>query len=337
MNQESQYITRSSRKSRNRRRLLQKRLAFLLFLLLILALPIGWFIVSRWPLAETAPQPSASSVSSQPGLVPEASVDAGTYAQIGDEVYSEVYDEVYGKVDGDVYADVYAPPTDIVPPQDETPPTLSLPFYPAASWDAEPPLLGKTENLAADPFFDQAFFIGDSITTGLDSLAEFDQRPYLAEMGLTLEKALHRVENYADLRPRVIFILLGANDMTYYNMDEALYVERYAALIHRLRELFPEAAIFPQALLPVATFYTGNAAVTNERIASFNQALAAMCAEEGLVLVDIGAAWRLPDQTLHPDVTSDGLHIMYAYYGSWLQILKDYAEAVLGSVHSAGA
>ena len=202
----------------------------------------------------------------------------------------------------------------------------SQPSLPEPMLEVPPPLLGDTADLSADPFFDEAFFIGDSITTGLDMLVDFDERPRLARIGLTLQSADTEIRDYAGLSPSYVFVLLGTNDLNYYNMNEELYAERYGTLIQTLQEQFPKALIYPQTILPVAHFYEGSESITNERIASFNAALKALCAERNVDLIDIGAAWRLPDLSLHPDVTSDGLHINYQYYGSWLQLLKNAVQ-----------
>ena len=64
---------------------------------------------------------------------------------------------------------------------------------------------------------------------------------------------------------------------------------------------------------------------SNPRIQEFNQVLADLCADEGLMLIDAALMWTFPDLSLHPAVTSDGLHISYQYFGTWLQIIKDHA------------
>jgi len=188
-----------------------------------------------------------------------------------------------------------------------------------------PEILGVTEDLADDPFFDLTFFIGDSITTMLTAFAAFDTRPYLAEIGLTLVRANLAVYNFTSYDPRHIFILLGANDLVNSNLTTENFLANYKELILTLRELFPQAMVYPQSILPLASFHPGNNGLNNERILIFNLALAEFCREQELPFVDIGQIWRLPDSSLHPLITSDGLHINYRYYGSWLQILKDYA------------
>ncbi|MCL2497469.1 MAG: GDSL-type esterase/lipase family protein [Symbiobacteriaceae bacterium] len=213
------------------------------------------------------------------------------------------------------------PPTE--PPTD--PPTIPWPSYEPPEPGVAPEILGVTEDLADDPFFDLTFFIGDSITTMLTAFAAFDTRPYLAEIGLTLVRANLAVYNFTSYDPRHIFILLGANDLVNSNLTTENFLANYKELILTLRELFPQAMVYPQSILPLASFHPGNNGLNNERILIFNLALAEFCREQELPFVDIGQIWRLPDSSLHPLITSDGLHINYRYYGSWLQILKDYA------------
>jgi len=268
--------------------------------------------VSSEASVATPSSSAASSIATLPSSLPNASSDASFPSPLPSKPSNTTLPSTPTELQD-------PPPRTDAPSDDVTKPP---PQIPEPTLDVPPPLLGDTAALSADPFFDDAFFIGDSITTGLDMLVDFDERPRLARIGLTLQSADTEIRDYVGLHPSYVFVLLGTNDLNYYNMNEELYAERYWVLIQTLRELFPEATIFPQTILPVADFYDGSESITNERIASFNAALAALCIKHNLNLVDIAAAWRLPDLSLHPDVTSDGLHINYQYYGSWLQLLK---------------
>jgi len=178
--------------------------------------------------------------------------------------------------------------------------------------------------IVGDPFFSQALFIGDSITVGLEVHAAFDGR-LLASVGLNLASATLEVSAFAHLDPRYIFILLGTNDMTNGNITPALFIDDYARLIATLGSYFPNAHILPQSILPVSYNYSAQEFVTNDRIDEFNRALQQLCFILGLTYVDVGALWRLPDGSLHPEVDGgDGLHIRFAYYGSWLYALREY-------------
>ena len=189
-----------------------------------------------------------------------------------------------------------------------------------------PPIRIDTLDMVSDPFFSDALFIGDSITTGLDRHVQFDNH-LLADVGLTLEKANNRIFDFASLHASRIYILLGINDLTYFYMTEELFCERYLQLISSLRELFPNAEIYPQSILPLAAYYQGAEGLNNERIASFNHALEMLCDQEGLLFIDIGIPWRLADNSLNPEVSSgDGLHIKFSYYGTWLLLLKEMSS-----------
>jgi len=215
-----------------------------------------------------------------------------------------------GNPDDDLQPATDPDPEDVPPEDEDIDHIISL--------DTPPPIRADTMVIVNDPFFVDTLFIGDSITTGLDRHAQFDNR-LLADIGLTVERATNRIHDFKALEPSKIFILLGANDMGYFYMNPTVFAERYRTLIATLRELFPDAGIFPQSILPVANYYRGVEALNNDNIISFNEALQELCAELGLRYIDIGAPWRLPDASLHPDVSSgDGLHIKFAYYGTWL-------------------
>ena len=185
-----------------------------------------------------------------------------------------------------------------------------------------PQITASTDLMVTDSFFEQALFIGDSITTALNRYALFDGR-VMAEMGLTVETAIERIPEFVHLNPDMVFVLLGSNDISQFYMNENLFLENYTRLIQTLMRYFPESKISIQSILPVAHHYSGPALLNNERITAYNHLLKSFTGDMGLTFIDIASAWRLPDLSLHPEVSAaDGLHIASTYYGSWLYILK---------------
>jgi len=182
-----------------------------------------------------------------------------------------------------------------------------------------------TQTISEDPFFQTSAFIGDSITKGLSLIEAFDSRPIMANLGLTLTKAKNNLEDWQAEHVETIFILLGINDMTYYYMDTETYIEHYGELISALEARFPEALIIIQSILPITTAYH-NPRITNETIASYNQALKEFCELERIPFAYISEPFCLEDGSLNPEMSPDGLHLFYRYYGAWLAQLQYVAE-----------
>jgi lysophospholipase L1-like esterase len=182
-----------------------------------------------------------------------------------------------------------------------------------------------TQTISEDPFFQTAAFIGDSITKGLSLIEAFDSLPIMANLGLTLTKAKNNLEDWQADHVETIFILLGINDMTYYYMDTETYIARYGELVSALETRFPEALIIIQSILPVTHDYL-NPRITNENIASYNQALKEFCEQERIPFANISDPFCLKDGSLNPEMSPDGLHLFYRYYGAWLAQLRYVAD-----------
>ena len=304
-----QLVRRPRRSTRRTRILRIKRFLVILALVLIIT-GIAFTIWYFWSQTETPESEisDASAIEHHTGDVTNPEVTAGVIAYVYEGIPLDLTQAAIEEDDAT--------------PQEP----IIYPSYLTAQRDIVPEALGDSASLIEDPFFDDAFFIGDSITTGLLRHEAFDDRPILAEVGLTLASVLDKLEAFKQAAPKRIFILLGANDLTYYNMSDELFTERYLNLVKALQEDHPEAIIYLQSILPVTSDYNGNELLTNERISTTNAALKKFAEAEKLPFIDIGCAWRLEDNTLHPEVSdSDGLHISYHYYGSWLTILKDWA------------
>lgn len=208
---------------------------------------------------------------------------------------------------------------------------LQLPARPALALKLKPTrtalelLAMDTKTVSEDPFFQTSAFIGDSITQGLTLIEAFDSLPIMANLGLTLTKAKNNLGDWQAENIETLFILLGTNDITYYNMDTKTYIEQYGELIVALRERFPEVTIVIQSILPITKDYQ-HPRMTNEAITSYNIALKSFCELEKLTFVNICIPFCLEDGSLNPEMSPDGLHLFYRYYGAWLAQLQLAAE-----------
>lgn len=209
--------------------------------------------------------------------------------------------------------------------------SLQLPYRPELSLKQKPTrtplefLAMNTKAVSEDPFFQTSAFIGDSITQGLTLIEAFDSLPIMANLGLTLTKAKNNLEDWQAENVETIFILLGINDITYYDMDTEIYIERYSELITALKERFPEVTIIVQSILPITKDYL-HPRITNETITSYNLALKTFCEQGRIPFVNICAPFCLEDGSLNPEMSPDGLHLFYRNYGAWLAQLQLAAE-----------
>ncbi len=199
-------------------------------------------------------------------------------------------------------------------------------------------------------FFDDAVFIGDSITQGLQNYVVHMRKEnptllgsarFVSAKSFNLSRACfkHAPEEGA-LRykgkpmtiPEVIeateatkvFIMLGVNDWAGSHIDEceALYLK----LIQNIRESSPQVRIYVQSCTPVAKEGEKNK-LNNENLDAFNRSLRAMCEREEMVeFVDVSSALKGEDNCLNPAYTSDHyVHMSKEGAAAWIGALYQYA------------
>lgn len=201
--------------------------------------------------------------------------------------------------------------------------------------DAADALLGEPvpESAAADEsYFDDAIFIGDSLTDGLAAYELLPREQVLADTGINPQTILTRecigeegaeqtvVEAAADLDPAKIYIMLGSNGVAFLNFDDI--IGWYGELIDALQANHPDAEIYVQSILPVtADKHLEQELLTNERITELNGMIAEMAAEEGCFYLNVSEAVADENGCLPDDLSADGMHFGVSTYRVWLDYL----------------
>lgn len=201
--------------------------------------------------------------------------------------------------------------------------------------DAADALLGEPvpESAAADEsYFDDAIFIGDSLTDGLAAYELLPREQVLADTGINPQTILTRecigeegaeqtvVEAAADLDPAKIYIMLGSNGVAFLNFDDI--IGWYGELIDALQADHPDAEIYVQSILPVtADKHLEQELLTNERITELNGMIAEMAAEKGCFYLNVSEAVADENGCLPDDLSADGMHFGVSTYRVWLDYL----------------
>ncbi len=192
-------------------------------------------------------------------------------------------------------------------------------------------------------YFDDAVFIGDSLTTGIQLYSAMPNATVYADTGinlysiftkqvididgttLTIPQALEQTE------ANKVYIMLGANGIG--NMGAEPTVEQYGAFVDEIKRIKPDAVIYVQSIMVIneAKFQSRyNSTLTNEEIATANVLLAEMAAEKGVYYLDVASAFAEQDGGLADEVTPDGLHFNAEYYTRWMDYLKMHTVAQEG-------
>lgn len=192
--------------------------------------------------------------------------------------------------------------------------------------------LPKAQRVKSD-YFDDAAFIGDSLTTGIFLYDMMPNADVYAETGvstltfhtaavikqedgnrITIPQALEGKEY------KKLYLMLGGND----SLDSPdAFVGRYGKVIDTLRQLQPDAILYVQSILPVTEDNIYN--LTNEHIDSFNDALIDLCREKGVYYVDVAQALKDETGALPNEASpADGMHFDTKYYTKWMDYLKEH-------------
>jgi lysophospholipase L1-like esterase len=180
--------------------------------------------------------------------------------------------------------------------------------------------------LAAGPAVHRdAVVVGDSLTER-GEWWELLGRP-VANRGIagdTVETVRARLDDIAALDPRVVFVLVGVNDLLAGASPEAL-AARHAALIAELRRRLPQARIVVESLLPIRDELVAlDAELTSATVRRANALCQRGAAAAGADWLDVHSRLTDPGGELDPRYSSDGLHLSGAGYRAWAAALEPY-------------
>lgn len=173
-----------------------------------------------------------------------------------------------------------------------------------------------------EEFFNDALFIGDSITEGISAYGILDGANILAVKGLTISKAEKEIETIVKKHPAKIYILLGSNDLLY-GMDSEKFSSDYMEFIQHIKDKLPDTKIYIQSIFPVSKNVEGKKPLlSNSRIDEFNRDLRKKAEQQGVSFIDISYLLKDESGIMNKDFTSDGIHVKYKFYSIWLDWVK---------------
>ena len=201
-----------------------------------------------------------------------------------------------------------------------------------------------------DSYFDDAVFIGDSVSLKLERYTTqqrsanpnfFGKAQFLTAgsmgSGNALEapssESIHPLYNGQKMAladsvkacgAKKVYIMLGMNDMAIYGVDGA--VENMETLIEGILEKTPDAKIYVESATPlVASKNIADHKLNNTNLNAYNQKLSALCQEKGWYFVNV---WSTVDDgtgNLKVSYCSDpddmGIHFTDAGCEAWIDYL----------------
>ena len=190
-----------------------------------------------------------------------------------------------------------------------------------------------------EEYFDDAAFVGDSITTGIKLYGVMDNADVFAGTGIRLENIAEKkiikinneevtiIEALKRVQPKKIYIMMGANSLGASNETVLALYER---LIDAIIASHSDSIVYVQSVLPLyeplfKIKYGKD--ITNVRIAAFNNGLRALASQKEIVFVNVAEVFSDENGAMPEEYTPDGIHIHSAQYQLWFEYLKSHAIA----------
>jgi lysophospholipase L1-like esterase len=179
-------------------------------------------------------------------------------------------------------------------------------------------------------YFQDAVFIGDSITEGIGHYKIYKSPQVITANNFSVNHTSITVNGTkvlasdaaAALKPKKIFILMGVNDIIWMT-STTTFTTYYAKLIEQLKTKCPDATIYVQSVFPVtSTEEERMPTLNNSNIDSFNKALQQMCTTESVKYIDVASILKGSDGKLSVDDSTDGINIKPYEYYNWLNFIS---------------
>lgn len=196
--------------------------------------------------------------------------------------------------------------------------------------------LPETERVRSD-YFDDAVFVGDSITSGISLYQIMENADVLADTGVNFDTIYTKesvrqedgtripiMEALGQKQYAKVYVMLGGNEVR--GDSEEFFIARYGAVLDDIKELQPNAIIYVQSMLPVTQ--NNNYNLDNTKIDQFNQALMELCGEKQVYYLNVAECMK-DENGMLPDEASpaDGMHFGPDYYSKWFEYLKRHTVA----------
>ena len=194
-------------------------------------------------------------------------------------------------------------------------------------------------NKVGSNFFDDAVFIGDSVTLKLSyyaaSSGELGKATFLTRGSYGVNHAVtdSMLLNYQGKDMKVedavkatgakkVFIMLGMNDIALYGIDKT--IDNWKTLISRIKSTCPNAKIYVQSMTPI---WTGGetGGLTNKNMDAYNERLQTAVTAEGCYFINVAPYMKDATGGLATLYCSDSfVHVTDEGSAAWIKVLKDF-------------
>ena len=189
-----------------------------------------------------------------------------------------------------------------------------------------------------DSYFQDALFLGDSRTIGLQDYSGLATPTYLAKTGLNIYQLLddpfvtepktgemvnvtYMLKHY---HYKKVYIMIGINELGTGNTGT--FQKAYASVLSKIIKWQPEAIIYVQGIIAVSAKKNAEDAIINNlNINDKNVAISQLADGKKIFYLDINPLLTDKKGNLKADYTFDEVHLYAQYYVMWKDFLKEHA------------
>ena len=192
---------------------------------------------------------------------------------------------------------------------------------------------------AADSYFDDAVFVGDSRTAGFMLYSGVPAGDSLTHTGLTVfdiqkDKQCIPVggKDYSTLDALAlkdygkIYLCVGVNELGYPS-DEKFY-EALCQVVDSIRQVQPGAVLYLETLIPlneqVIAQTGGKDYLKNDHLRAYNELIRQVGAEYQVPVLDVYSAFADESGSLAAEASNDGVHLNKSYCQQWLDYIRTH-------------
>lgn len=162
-------------------------------------------------------------------------------------------------------------------------------------------------------------FLGDSITARCDWSEVFPEY-VTANRGIgsdTTQGVKNRLNSVVSLRPEMVVILIGVNDVSY--KIEAQSTDNMSTILKELKEAIPDLKIIVVSVLPATSDMS-----TLYKIRDMNESFKTVCKEKACTFLDVYGAFAKENGTPRMELYSDDIiHLNGEGYSVLFDALED--------------
>ena len=189
-------------------------------------------------------------------------------------------------------------------------------------------------------YFNDAVFLGDSRTVGLQLYSGWDNCDYLADVGMTIYDCLDRDISFGDIehttardvlsssRYGKIYIMLGINEC---GSNINTYFEKYTEVVDQIHRWQPDALIVVQGIMKVGAQKSAtHPSINNTNITARNELLKTLENDWYIYYLDINEAVCDENGNLTDGYSFDQVHLYAKYYSLWCDYLLEHGFVLNG-------